>query len=1168
MIARLYDFLRKNNILRWGILSILTLFFVFVASQLSYKEDISDFLPLKTTDREALSIYQDISGANQIIAIFENPEDEDVTVNAIDAFCDYISENDTIGISNRIISKLDLEQINKITDFVYSNIPYFITDQDYSYIDSLLSIPGYIKEQLEADREMLMFPSGGLLASNISRDPLNIFTPIVHRLSKSQTHSKFETYEGYIFSPDMKRAIVMIASPYGNSETENNSKLISLLNDGLNHIGLEYPQVKTHLTGGPCIAVGNATRIKNDSIFAVSISVVLIILLLCYSFRSVRNISLIAISVAWGWIFALCGIYLIHDTISVIVIGISSIIIGIAVNYPLHLIDHTKHETNIKKALSEIVVPLIVGNITTIGAFFALIPLKSIALRDLGLFASFLLFGTILFVLFFLPHLIKVRVNKQEHVTFLARIANIKFEKNRWIVCIVLILTGVFAWFSLDTEFDSDMSKINFMTKEQKEDMNYFQSLMEKDKNDSISILYVVSTAPNINEALTENNRKQLSLDSLIANNVVVSKETPSAFISSINEQQRRLHMWTDLLTRYNSVFYETLPKEASAVGFSEDAFSMFNDIISNDYSPRVFEDFSLLTSTVFNGNFSVNQRDSRYSVIDKIYVSSDKLEAVKEFYPGSFDVKSMNGTIANSLSDDFNYIGFACSAIVFVFLWISFGRIELAIIAFIPMAISWIWILGIMNLLGIHFNIVNIILATFIFGQGDDYTIFITEGCCYEYAYRKPMLASYKNSIILSALIMFIGIGSLIVAQHPALLSLAHVTIIGMFCVVFMAYMFPPLLFNWLTRSRGRYRKRPLTMGALLRTCFAGFFWLLQLLIGYIIGAILFLFFGRTDWTKTVFHKIVTTYHRIDIKLFPGIKTIIENPNKERFDKPCVIVCNHQSMLDPMYFMALSHKIIIVANRHSSFNPVIRLMFKWLDFYTVVEDNFENDIPLLESYVKKGYSIAIYAEGERNPNSTILRFHKGAFLLSNRLNLDILPVYLHGLNNVMPINSFATNAGKVTVVVGSRITPNSQLWSSDYSETTRRVHKFYIAQYNQMKEQLEKSAYFLKLVKEQYLYKGVVVYSEACKSLCHKNLSWVDQIYNESTIVVKNSGHGALALIAALVHPDKEVIAIEENEDSRLLAAHCVNRLAKNVSIKSKYELEINENEYAVHGF
>jgi uncharacterized membrane protein YdfJ with MMPL/SSD domain len=82
-----------------------------------------------------------------------------------------------------------------------------------------------------------------------------------------------------------------------------------------------------------------------------------------------------------------------------------------------------------------------------------------------------------------------------------------------------------------------------------------------------------------------------------------------------------------------------------------------------------------------------------------------------------------------------------------------------------------------------------------------------------YEYAYRRKMLASYKHSIIISALIMFIGIGTLIVARHPALRSLAEVTIAGMFSVVLMAYIFPPLIFNWLVKHKGEYRVRPTTL-------------------------------------------------------------------------------------------------------------------------------------------------------------------------------------------------------------------------------------------------------------------------------------------------------------------------------------------------------------------
>ena len=1136
--------------LRWGILAILTLLLICFVSRLSYKEDISDFLPLGTSDREALSIYQDISGADQVIVIFDNPDDEEMTVQAMELFCEEVRSRDTIGIADNIIAKFDIEELTKISDFVYSNIPYFLTEADYERIDSLLSNSSYVSEQLNADREMLMFLSGGLLSRNISRDPLNLFTPVVSRLNKAHRNAHFESYEGYIFSPDLSKSVLIVPSPFGNSETENNAKVISLLDEGVSKVKQEFPQIGVHLTGGPQIAVGNARQIKQDSLLAVSIAFVLIILLLLYSFRSVRNIGLIVVSIAWGWFFALGCVSIIHSDISIIVIGISSIIIGIAVNYPLHLIDHAIHESQVKKSLSEIVTPLVVGNVTTIGAFLTLVPLKSLALRDLGLFASLLLLGTIVFVLVFLPHWVRVNKTKKPAAVLFRSLVEIKVENKRWLLWIVVVLTLVFAWFSFQTEFDSDMSNINYMTEDQRADMEYFQTLLAPAGNDSSEILYVVSSAANMDEALRLSRTKSRVLDTLRSAGLVTGIESASAFIPSAQDQAHRLQKWREMVKRYESLFGDELAIASNEAGFRAEAFSDFHHMISSDYEVQGFDYFSPLTQSVFKDNFSSDPSQARFSVVDKVFVPTAHLNSVKQRFAGSFDVKSMNSAIANSLSADFNYIGLACSLIVFFFLWFSFGRIELALIAFLPMAISWIWILGLMAILGVKFNIVNIILATFIFGQGDDYTIFITEGCSYEYAYRKPMLSSYKNSIIISALIMFIGIGSLIVAKHPAMRSLAEVTIIGMFCVVLMAYLIPPFIFNWMTRTRGRFRKRPLTLGSLARTSFCGLWWLVQLAIGYILGFLLFSLFGRKKRTKWLFHRIVTFVHRLDIRLFPGVRTVIDNPEKENFEKPCVIVCNHQSMLDPMYLMALSPRIILVANRRSSLNPIIRRMFRWLDFYTISEDEFEKDIPLLQSFVDDGYSIAIYAEGERNPESSVLRFHKGAFMLAARTHLDILPIYLHGLNNVMPIHSFASNPGAVSVVVGRRITPESPLWDEEYSEMTRRVHHHYTLQYQQLKQRVENASYFVQMVKERYIYKGAGIYAEVRRAFSHDNLQWVDESAESPSLLIPNCGSGALALLAALAHPTQRVYALEEDADRRQLALGSARGLVKNLDI------------------
>ena len=131
------------------------------------------------------------------------------------------------------------------------------------------------------------------------------------------------------------------------------------------------------------------------------------------------------------------------------------------------------------------------------------------------------------------------------------------------------------------------------------------------------------------------------------------------------------------------------------------------------------------------------------------------------------------------------------------------------------------------MNITAIEFNIVNIILATFIFGQGDDYSIFITEGLTYEYTFGCKRLKSYQNSVALSAILMFIGTGSLIFAKHPALFSLAKIAIIGMVIVVLMTFYLPPLVFRWLTTKKGSDREVPVTIERIVYSLWAISFFL-----------------------------------------------------------------------------------------------------------------------------------------------------------------------------------------------------------------------------------------------------------------------------------------------------------------------------------------------------
>lgn len=688
LILYIYETLKRYTLLRWTSLVVLTVVLCLLLMKQSYKEDISDFLPLSQSQQKAFEKYQNTSSASRIYVIFQISDS--LRQSAIDRFCEILNERDTTQSINYMAAD-DPEMMQEAMNDIYARIPYLLKTEDYVRIDSLLTMPDYISTQLENDKQLLILPTGGAMALQIQNDPLNLFLPVIERI-KPATNSN--------------QTMLLIDSPFGASETENNAQLVTMLQQVCDSVRSDFSDLTIHMTGGPIIAVGNAQQIKKDSIISISVAVVLILVLLWLAFRNVINLLLIAFSIGWGWLFAMGCMTLIHNDVSIIVIGISSVILGIAVNYPLHLIAHLSHTASIRSALKEIIMPLVIGNITTVGAFLSLVPLESVALRDLGIFSAFLLIGTIIFVLLWLPHMAKpIRKNNQNLFDW---IGDLKLENKTWLVWTVVILTVFFGYFSLQTSFDADLRNINYMTEEQRNDMKYLEQ--------------VLNLTPNSSD----------------------------------------LNQWNEWRNNRGILLCHQIKDASSEAGFADDSFNAFYNLVST--SPLEEE-------------------------------------------------QTITTTIVNNLSDNFNYIGWACGLIVFFFLWFSLGSIELALISFLPMAISWVWILGIMALLGIQFNVVNIILATFIFGQGDDYTIFMTEGCQYEYAYRRKMLSSYKYSIIISALIMFIGIGALIIAKHPALFSLAEVTIIGMFSVVLMAYLFPPLIFRWLVYSHGKERIRPLTI-------------------------------------------------------------------------------------------------------------------------------------------------------------------------------------------------------------------------------------------------------------------------------------------------------------------------------------------------------------------
>ncbi len=1135
----IYDFLSKRKAFSTAILLIIIALCVFSALRLNYKENIADFLPTDPEKERYTSVYDDLSNQGQITIIFSG-DDMDEIMSAIDDFEDNWYKLDTSLLVNDLRCKVDEGLVLDAIDFIRENQPLFLTGDDYRRMDSLLAEPDYVATCMQNIKRMLAFPTASIVIEGIQADPLNLYSSTLQRLMALNATEGYRVEDEYLFNENGDKAFAFLTSPFNGNDTKNNAVLVNLIDNVINLTASCHQNVKISVVGAPTIAVTNAQQVKNDSFLSIALAIVLIFSILMFTMARKRNLVWLGISILFGWIFALAVIALFKTSISIIVVGIGSVIVGIAVNYPLHYLDHIKQQPDKREALKDVIQPLVIGNITTVAAFACLIFVKAEAMHDLGLFGALMLIGTILFVMIFLP--LFAVTPKKTHKLF---VDSGKEPSERWrkiklyAFWPLVIITLILSYLSQDTAFDSDLHNINFMTPQQKEDLAVLSESLSKEGE--TDLVYVVAEGKDLEEALTKNEKIMEFLE--CSENSGNSISGPNGLLPSLEKQQQSLEKWTDFWQRHADIT-QIINNEAKKVGFTENAFYTFTQNIDKQYVIKSTDKMEALTKLCKTYTL---QHDSIFRVVNFVRVPVEESEPLKQQLRQAlpkdsfaFSISDVGNNLVSALSDDFDYILYVCSIVVFFFLCVSFGRLELSILAFLPLTIGWAWILGIMHLSAIKFNIVNIILATFIFGQGDDYTIFITEGLLYEYAYGKKMLKNYRNSVILSGILMFIGIGTLIFAKHPAMKSLAEVAIIGMATVVFMACYLPPIIFGWLTKKKGQLREVPLTMKRMLYTALMLIvFFVAAFIIVTPLTLIYIVLWPPTKNKRYRYHQMIMFFMRAALWALPGVRFSLNNKYGEKFDKPAVIIANHQSHLDLLCMMMLNPKVVLLTTDWVWKNPIYGVIIRFAEFYPV-SDGYDKNVKRLQNLVKRGYSVVVFPEGTRSVNGEILRFHKGAFQLAQALDVDILPVFIHGARAVMPKNDFVLREGRLHVEIGKRMLAE-EAKSMETNALRSYFHEYYIKHLEEIRKEQEDVDYVMPFVRYKYIYKGNDV-ERTVRANLRKIKSHSDKvnslIYN--SIAITNSGFGELAWTIAMVHRDTQTYAFEADTDKFLIASHC----------------------------
>jgi len=805
----IYRFFERRKALMYGLLILSSVVFVYFGSNVQFEENIVKLLPQTDTVTESGLAFGNLRVKDKIFIQLTSVTDEAIAPEILAEYCDELVEDllekDTANhyIAN-ILYRIDDDLVMNGLDYALTHVPSFVDASCYERFDSLLTQEA-IDKQMALNYEWVMSDEEGNKSMMVGHDPMALRKAMLGQgMTLGKGAGGFALVDGHLFVPDSTVSLAFIAPNFGSLDSKSGTLLIDFLEEEIEHFKMVHPEVDVYFHGSPVNSVFNSRQIKEDLILTVGLSLIVICIILGYCFRNKSALFMLLSPVAYGSFFGLACVYWLKGGMSLMAMGIGAIVMGVALSYCLHILTHSKYVNAPVQILKDQSTPVVLGCLTTIGAFLGLLFTESDLLKDFGWFASFAMVGTTLFSLIFLPHFFKTDRNQQSEKVFkrLHVINSYPLDKKRWLriviegVCVVCFFTA--GWIT----FDSDLRNIGY------NEPKVVQSrlLYEEKNNTGFATQYYAATSEDLDEALTYNKAIIGKLDSLQNEGVLKQYSKVSELFVPLEEQEERIALWKDYWTEERITDVRlTINRMAKKYGLNSIMFEPFYIMVESDYEAESLYDAAILPESLVS-NF-IERTDGKYVVFTSVQLPEANKKLVNDAvavlpHAVCIDPFYYTNDMVQMLNDDFNTILGISSLFVFIVLLFSFRSIPIVLIAFLPMGLSWYVVQGIMGIFGLQFNLINIIIATFIFGIGVDYSIFVMSGLIAEAKGEDGnLLAYHKTAIFFSALVLMVVIGSLLFATHPAIHSIGISTLIGMSATILITYTLQPALFRWLMK-------------------------------------------------------------------------------------------------------------------------------------------------------------------------------------------------------------------------------------------------------------------------------------------------------------------------------------------------------------------------------
>ncbi len=1139
---KLFLIIQRNRAASLFSAVLLLILFGFVASKITFSEDISQLIPKNEKADITTEVLSNVNFADKITVIVsaDKPSSQKEMAGFADAFLQQLSTSSKDYYTS-VQGKLDSENFSQIIDFANENLPLLLDENDYKTIDNKLRIDS-VAAAIERNYKSLISPSGLVTKDIILQDPLGLSFIGLKKLRSLGMADDFTIEDGYIFSKDKRKLLLFIDPKFSSTETEQNSKFAENLENIQTKLNSKYQQkVTVKYFGASLIAVANAKQIKQDIQTTTAISFTALLLILIFYYRKWWIPLLIFLPTIIAGVVSIAILFITRGKISAISLGIGSILIGVTVDYALHVLTHYRQSPDIKNLFEEITKPVVMSALTTAIAFLCLLFIRSSALQDLGIFAASMVVVSAVVSLVIIPQVYIPKTTDFQKRNFIDKLGSFNFERSKMLLAITSVLALIGFLVIGKLQFNNDISQLNFVPTEIKAaEKELYQSTNLASKS-----IFLVSYADNLDDALKYNSQLQDSLKLKQSKGYILSFASVGNVLPSKNRAAEKIERWNSYWQKNAGNLKHEIVSESEKYGFKSDAYQKFFNGLDQQKQYSAVKTLGELKSI---GISDLVVSKSLTTVMTTVKVNDSQrqsLMSTKFTNTIAIDRQEMNERFLGDLRADLtDLLGFCFLAIIIV-LALFFRSTEIVIVSTIPIFLTGLVVAALMWIFNLQLNIFSSIVCVLIFGHGVDFSIFMTLSMQREYSGDHQNISVSRTSILLAVITTVLGIGAMVFAKHPALHSIAAIALIGVVSALLITFVLYPRIYRLVITSRRKSGLAPLR----LRT--------------FIHGVLSFLYFGIGAFLMSLFATLILPLPPMSKKrksyllssglsklmksvLYtnPFVKKSVLNISNETFEKPCIIIANHSSFLDILAVGMLSPNIVFMVSDWVYKSPVFGGAVRAAGFLPA-SAGIESNVEKFRETFANGKSVVIFPEGTRSMTNKINRFKKGAMFLFENLEIDIVPILVHGTSEVLPKGDFIIYDGPLTVEILPRINFGHNEIGKTFAEKTKNVSAYFKNEFSRLRNEVEKPDYFYPIITQSYHYKMRWIESSVKEDL-HDNGKIYNQLSeilpNDASIFLAVNDFGQIAFLLEMFVPERRIVCLLPREK---LAVAKLNYLA-----------------------